>query len=174
MATETLTMSSNVATASYVDSLVPATGAPAAGSIFVREVDVTFSGTIIANDIAHLIPVFKGEAVVQLFVISADAGADSNNDALLDVGFHSNSSGTSGFLTTDLNYYIDGSDVLHADNADQAQINQCNAIKYFSESADQISGAPVENGRVGTISCQITDAALSGGQVLFRALMTKS
>ena len=173
MATETLTITSNVATATFVDSLVANTGATASGSIFVREVDVTLPATA-ADDILHLIPVFKGEAVVQLFVISADAGSDSNNDAVLDVGFHSNSSGTSGFLTSDLNYYIDGSDVLRANTGDQAQINQCNAIKYFSESADQISSVPVANGRVGTISAQVTDAAASGGQVLFRALMTRS
>lgn len=173
MATETLTIASNVATATLVDSLTVDTGPTASGSIFVREADVTFSSAS-TNDILHLIPVFKGEAVVQLFVISADAGADSDDNAVLDVGFHSNSSGTSGFLTTDLNYYIDGSNVLRSNTDDQAQINQCNAIKYFTESADKISGVPVANGRVGTISAQITDAAASGGQVLFRALMTKS
>jgi hypothetical protein len=173
MATETLTLSSNVATATYVNSLSAQTGSTAAGSTFVREVDVTLPSSA-AADIFHLIPVFPGEAVVQLFVISADGGADSNNDALIDVGFHSNSSGTTGFLTTDLNYYVDGSDVVRANTGDQAQINQCNAIKYFTESADQISSEPTENGRVGTISAQVTDAALSGGQVLFRAVMTKS
>ena len=173
MATETLVLASNVATATYVDSLVASTGATAAGSIFVREVDVTLPSSA-AADIFHLIPVFKGEAVVQLFVISADAGADSNNDALLDVGFHSNSSGTTGFLTTDPNYYLDGSDVVRANTGDQATINQCQPIKYFTESTDKISSVPVANGRVGTISATVTDAALSGGQILFRALMTKS
>lgn len=71
---------------------------PGGGVVFVREATIAVAGTLALNDVLEMIPVFKGERVVDLILIAEDI--DSATTLVLDVGDG-----------TDTDRYIDGATI---------------------------------------------------------------
>ena len=171
MTTEAVTITLNVGTHSAVDSTRASTGAVASGSIFMREAGATITAAA-ADDVIHMLPIFQNEKIVDIIVFANDV--DDNTDGTIDVGFIGGQSGTSGYLTSNDDAYVDGDTCVQAGAIARmgsgiagAAVDSVN--KTFTEKADENT----KNFRVGTLAVSVKAGAINGGTITVRAFFAQ-